>query len=945
MGDPGRKKWIARPGTRSALRYGLALISVAGALGLAYIFLSFHLPQPFTAFALCAIALTFWYGGLKPGILAAVLASLLRPYFFEAETNNLSRALYDLVFVIFALLMARVTRMRSELEARVAGRTEELTRASEELKLEIVERKRAAVELRQSQTYLAEAQRLSHTGSFGWKPSTGEIFWSEETFRIFRYDRSLTPTLELIFQRIHPEDRARVKQTIEQASPEGKNFEFEHRLLMPDGSVKHLRVVAHALSDEARNDEARNIEYAGAVMDVTAAKNVEESLRRSESYLAEAQSLTHTGSGAWRVPEGDALYLSEEWYRIYGFEPTQGLSAWKDRMPRMHPEDRAKVQEAKDRAIREKSNYEVEHRIILPDGAVKHTYTVGHPVLSAAGVVEQFVCTMMDITERKRGQALAEGERRVLEMIAGDAPLQEVLEQLVRIVEARFTGQLCSILLLDEDGLHIRHGAAPSLPKPYVEAINGLPIGPQAGSCGTAMYRKEPVVVTDILQDPLWTDYRAVAEPYGLRACWSTPILAHSGKVLGSFAMYYREPRSPGSSENSVLKMATHLAGIAIERELTHQQLQRSEAYLTEAQRLTQTGSWAYNVFTGKLIHSSEEHSRLYGFDPERHIPSFEEFVQRIHAEDRTRVMQAFESASRAGRDFDAYFRIVVPEGDTKYVYATGHPVFDSSGDVGEFVGIVMDVTERKRAEEEREHLRQTQSELAHINRLTMMGELTVSLAHEVNQPIAAALTDASTCVRWLTRDQPDLVEACNAASRVVKDATRAGEIISRIRLLFKKGAPQWAPVDVNEIIQEMIILLRGEATPHSISVRTELADLPPVMGDRVQLQQVLMNLMINGIDAMRKVDGARELTVRSQRAEDGRLMVSVSDTGVGLSPQLADQMFNAFFTTKPHGTGMGLRISRSIVESHGGRLWAADNSPRGARFCLTLPTKAEAHE
>jgi C4-dicarboxylate-specific signal transduction histidine kinase len=224
------------------------------------------------------------------------------------------------------------------------------------------------------------------------------------------------------------------------------------------------------------------------------------------------------------------------------------------------------------------------------------------------------------------------------------------------------------------------------------------------------------------------------------------------------------------------------------------------------------------------------------------------------------------------------------------------------------------------------------------------MGELTASLAHEVNQPIAAAVTDANTCLRWLTRDQPEVEEARQAASRIVKDATRAADIISRIRLLFKKDTPQRASVDLNEVIREMIALLRSEATRFSVSVRTELADLAQVMADRVQLQQVLMNLMINGIDAMRDIDGPRELIIRSQRA-DGQLMVSVTDTGVGLPPEQADQIFHAFFTTKPHGTGMGLRISRSIVESHGGRLWATDNSPRGASFHLTLPTKVEAHE
>jgi C4-dicarboxylate-specific signal transduction histidine kinase len=215
-----------------------------------------------------------------------------------------------------------------------------------------------------------------------------------------------------------------------------------------------------------------------------------------------------------------------------------------------------------------------------------------------------------------------------------------------------------------------------------------------------------------------------------------------------------------------------------------------------------------------------------------------------------------------------------------------------------------------------------------------------------VNQPIAAAVTNANTCLRWLTRDHPDVEEARAAATRIVKDGTRAGEIISRIRLLFKKGTPQHDLVDLNEVIGEMIVLLRGETTRYSISVRTELAgDLPQVMGDRVQLQQVLMNLIMNSIDAMKDLDGTRELAIKSQRAENEQLLLSVSDTGVGLPPQRAGQIFEAFFTTKVHGTGMGLSISRSIVESHGGRLWAADNPPRGASFYLSLPTKVEAHE
>jgi len=315
------------------------------------------------------------------GMAAASFTPLDKPTDLSHAISISTLGIAGIVAVTFLVL--GLALLTSVVDRRLAAQT-----------LEVQEEK-----LQQSEAYLAEAQRLSHIGSFGWKPSTGELVWSEETFRIFQYDRSTKPTAELVLQRVHPEDAALVEEIIERASRDGKDFDFEHRLLMPDGVVKHVHVVAHA-----ERDESGELEFVGAVMDVTAATQAEQTLRESEAYLAEAQRLTHTGSAAWRVPGGDALYLSEEWYRIYGFDPKQGLSAWRDRLPRMHPEDRAQVEETKDRAISEKSDYEVEHRILLPDGTVKYTHTVGHPVLNASGDVEQFVCTMMDITERKRAQ-------------------------------------------------------------------------------------------------------------------------------------------------------------------------------------------------------------------------------------------------------------------------------------------------------------------------------------------------------------------------------------------------------------------------------------------------------------------------------------------------------------------------------------------------------------
>jgi len=382
------------------------------------------------------------------------------------------------------------------------------------------------------------------------------------------------------------------------------------------------------------------------------------------------------------------------------------------------------------------------------------------------------------------------------------------------------------------------------------------------------------------------------------------------------------------------------------ERMQIEDRLRRSERYLAEAQRLSHTGSWASSPATGEIKYLSEECYRVLGFDPHGGQPRYETFIQRIVPEDQAKVREAVETAGRENSEYELEYRIVHPGGELRDIHVIGHPVPSPSGDVVEFVGTVIDITERKRAEEERERLRQSQADLARVNRVTTMGELTASLAHEVNQPIGAAVTNASTCLRWLAGDTPNLEEARAAALRVVTDGRRAAEIISRVRLLFKKGTAGRELIDVNEVVREMTVLLQGEALRHNISVRTELAaHLPQTMADRVQLQQVMMNLIMNGIDAMKSEDGMRELAINSRLLENEDILVSVSDTGVGLPPEQADQIFNAFFTTKLHGTGMGLRISGSIVESHGGRLWAEDNSPRGARFHFTLPTKIEASE
>jgi PAS domain S-box-containing protein len=388
-----------------------------------------------------------------------------------------------------------------------------------------------------------------------------------------------------------------------------------------------------------------------------------------------------------------------------------------------------------------------------------------------------------------------------------------------------------------------------------------------------------------------------------------------------------------------------------LKREIAkHNQVERelrlNEAYLAEAQRLSHTGSWAWSPPPGDIRYWSEECYRVQGFDPKGGQPRFETFFQRIHPNDQARIAEVIERAVREKEEFEFDYRIVHPNGEIRDARSVGHPILGPSGDLVEFVGTIIDVTDRRKAEEERERLREAQADLAHASRMTTMGELTASLAHEVNQPITAAVNGASTCVRWLTREEPDLGEAREAALGVIRNAKRAADIINRIRSISKKGESKRQLADINELIQEMIALLRNEVRRYSISIQTDLdANLPKIMADSVQVQQVMMNLIMNSIDAMKDGDQTRELSIRSRRAEDQQLMISVIDTGSGLPPQQTNQIFDAFFTTKIHGIGMGLRISRSIVESHGGRLWAGDNSPRGASFYFTLPIPVEEPE
>jgi len=374
------------------------------------------------------------------------------------------------------------------------------------------------------------------------------------------------------------------------------------------------------------------------------------------------------------------------------------------------------------------------------------------------------------------------------------------------------------------------------------------------------------------------------------------------------------------------------------DRKQTENALRQSEAYLAQAQRLSLTGTFGWRVATGENTWSRETF-RIFGYD-EASSPNVGMVIARTHPEDRAAVQKAIDRASIDQNDYDHAYRLMMPDGSVKYVHAVARANEDASGGI-EFVGAVTDVTATKQAEEK---LHEAQAELAHVTRVTMLGELTASIAHEVNQPLAAVIANAEACLRWLDRETPDLAAARRSAEWVISDGNRASEVIRRVRALANKTDIERTSLDLNGIVRDVVTLIQRELTSNRVSLRIELAPLLPViLGDAVQLQQVIINLIMNGIEAMQLVtDQAREIVIRSGQDGAHRILLSVTDRGVGILAENADRIFNAFFTTKPSGLGMGLSICRSIVEAHGGRLSASRNEGPGVTFQFTLPLHHE---
>jgi PAS domain S-box-containing protein len=525
--------------------------------------------------------------------------------------------------------------------------------------------------------------------------------------------------------------------------------------------------------------------------------------------------------------------------------------------------------------------------------------------------------------------------------LSSEMVLARLIERLMRIAVEHAGAERGLLILLRGEEPQIEaqaatgHGSVEVIVRQMAVTSSDLP----QSALHYVLRTGERVVLDDALVPNLCSEDEYVRRKRP-RSVLCLPIVQQTKLVGALYLENNLTPRAFTADRVAVLELLASQAAISLQNARLYSDLQHNEDRLRRVIDTIPAHVWSTTP-DGTVDFINQRLMESTGL-------SLEDLLRRgwesiVLPDGRASFVDERRASLAAGQPMESEVRIRMANGSYRWLLIRDVPLRDELGTIIKWYGTGIEIEDRKRAEEQ---LRQAQLDLGHVNRVTTMGELTASLAHEIKQPIAAAVTDANTCVRWLTRDQPDMEEAREAALRVVKDATRAAEIIGRIRLLFNKGTPQRESVDVNEVIGEMVVLLRSEAIRYNISVRTDLAaDLPQVVGDRVQLPQVLMNLMVNGIDAMKDVHGTRELAIQSQRMENDQLLVSVSDTGVGLPPQQADQIFNAFFTTKSHGTGMGLRISRSIVESHGGRLWASANVPRGAAFFFTLSANIQVHQ
>ncbi|MBR1212810.1 PAS domain S-box protein [Bradyrhizobium sp. JYMT SZCCT0180] len=755
--------------------------------------------------------------------------------------------------------------------------------------------KRSENELRENQSKLETAQRIAHFGWWERDFTTKHVSLSDEVSRIFGVQPVDLPEwhgrwLDLI----HPEDRARTAEAAAAAlSPGGPRYDVEYRVARPDGTLR----VIHSQGDVTWDESGRALRQFGVLHDITELKQTERELRASEARF---RTLVDHASDAFFLYNEDATVLdvNRQACESLGYRRDEliGRTAF-DYGPDLTPELLLRIRER----LRAGKTVTYDGRHLRKDGTVFPVEVRIRPFWHEGQLLA--VSLDRDITTRKR----AEDELRASE------------ERFRTVVHYSFE------VYWETDTLHrfTRVEYAPGLVEAPVSdsEIGKRPWELHNFEADAEAWRKHRETVDAHLP---FRDFEiARRSPDGSKRYMSVsglPVFDGSGCFVG-----YR-----GAGRDIT------------ERKKAEEALRRSEAYLAGAQKLSHSGAFAHNL--KENLYWSEGLYRIWGFDPSRGMPSREACFQRIHPDDRDRVRQVVDEAVKQKQDYTIEYRIVLPDGTLKHLRSICHPSYSPAGDLVEVVGTALDVTERKRAQEEHERLRQLEADLAHLNRLNVMGELTASLAHEILHPIATARNNARSGMRFLEMSPPNLAEVMEALGCVVRDTDRAKEIVGRVRDHIKKAPPRMELFDLNGAIDEVLVMVRSAIDGNEVSVRTCLREHPaPVRGDRVQLQQVVLNLILNAVEAMSSVEeGRRELSISTKLGQTNGLLVAICDSGPGIDPERLDGVFAPFYTTKTSGIGMGLSICRSIIDAHGGRLWAEANRPRGAIFQFTLPAGVE---
>jgi PAS domain S-box-containing protein len=902
--------WPSLP--RVILYYAVAVLAIAAAVAAGVAADRFLQAAPFVSLFLCAVLFTAWLGGAGPGLFATGLSILAFHYFFIRSLDSLIGTPQDVVrlalFAIAALFVVWLSaaqkrtaeslrRARDELRETVR----ELEILNTSLKTENAERIRAEQTVRQAERQLQEmidtipaiAARYRPDGSLDfvnqtWRTYTG---LSQDSLRGHRWGVA-----------IHPDDLPRVEAAWRTHLPTGEPFQLEQRMRRADGEYRW-----HVVQRVPHRDEKGEVTgWYGVAHDIEDQRRAQEGLRRSERELRDLIE-TMPAMAVAALPDGSPTFVNRRWAEYTGLsvEDTLG-SGWK---AAIHPEDFERWLNLWRACLATGQPFEDEARFRRSaDGEYRWFWTRGVALRDEQGNIAGWYGLGMDIQDRK----YAEQERERLRLLERQA--ERELRITIDTIPAIVT--------------RYRRDGSPDFVNQTWRTYTGLSNDSLQGQ------RPGLAVHPDDLPKlhAAWSAHLATGQPFDMEQ--------RLRRADGEYRWFFVR-RVPLRDENGQVIRWYAAAHDIDDQKRAERALRRSEAYLAEAQRLAHTGSWAIDYANRKPIHSSEEHHRLFAFDPAGGMPPWRDWMLRIHPEDRPMTEEIIERSSRERTDFEMDYRVCHPDGTMKYLQVVGHPILNAAGEVVEFVGTSVDVTERRQAEESR---RDAQNKLAHANRVSTMGQLTASIAHEINQPIAAVVTNASAAVRFLDARPPDLREARQSLDDISRDGIRAGEIIHRIRALVEKVPPRKDRLDMNEAILEVVSLTRHEMVKNAVLLRTDLASgLPSVHGDRIQLQQVVLNLILNAVEAMgTQPDGTRELLIATGKDGAKGVSVAVRDSGPGLGPRDLEHLFDAFYSTKPGGMGMGLAICRSIIDAHGGRIFAAANVPRGADFRFTLPARLD---